>query len=181
MALLSVGGLTSEKNHIELVEIFARVRERGVPAQLTILGEGPERKRLVSEAKRLAVDQYLRLPGWRPAAEAMTEADLFVMTSKTEGMPAVVIEAGFAGVPTVAYRVGGLGETVVDGVTGQLVKFGDQTRFVDVISEMAANPDRRFAMGNRAKTEYIARFDMNIVTHSYAELATRLVCGMVPG
>jgi len=179
--LLSVGGLTPEKNHIELVEIFARVRERGIPARLTILGEGPERERLVSEAKQLGVDQYFRLPGWQPAAEAMTGADLFVMTSKTEGMPAVVIEAGFAGVPTVAYQVGGLSETVVDGVTGRLVKFGDQARFVDAIAELSANPDRRIAVGNRARAEYVARFDMDVVTRCYAELATRLVSGTTPG
>jgi glycosyltransferase involved in cell wall biosynthesis len=100
--LLSVGRLAPQKDHATLLRAFAIVR-RTRPARLVIFGEGAERPAIESLRRDLGLEADVDLPGitGNPYA-AMRQASLFVLSSRFEGLPTVVIEALACGCPTVS-------------------------------------------------------------------------------
>lgn len=100
--LLAVGRLTAQKDFPTLIEAFALVRET-YPARLMILGEGPDRADLEALVKRLQLEEDVSLPGFVDNPYAfMARAALFVLSSRWEGLPTVLIEALSCGVPVIA-------------------------------------------------------------------------------
>jgi glycosyltransferase involved in cell wall biosynthesis len=121
--VLSVGRLSPEKGYRHLVSAAQVVLRRCPGVFFVVLGEGAERSRLQADIARLGMDGHFLLPGFVPdAAQIMSQADLFVLSSLSEGMPNVVLEAFAAQVPVVATRAGGVAELVRDGETGWLVE-----------------------------------------------------------
>ncbi len=167
--LLYVGSLTREKNVAALVDLVAALRGQGLPVHALLLGAGNQRDHLVGEAARrgLAEAIHLQPPHQHPGAY-FAAADLFVLPSDTEGMPAALIEAGMAGLPAVAYAVGGVPEVVEDQVTGRLVPPGDQSRLTQVVAELLGDGLRRRAMGEAARSRY-RRFEISTVARAYGE------------
>jgi glycosyltransferase involved in cell wall biosynthesis len=80
-------------------------------------------------------------------AELLPALDIFVFPSRSEGMPAAVLEAMSCELPVVAADVGATGEEVVDGVTGLLVPAGDPPALADAIARLGADPAERGRMG----------------------------------
>ncbi len=92
-------------------------------------------------------------------------------------VPGVLIEAGLAGLPSIAYDVGGVTEVVKQDDTGIAVKVGDYAGFVDALEGLCDRPDRRAQIGEQARALCRSRFDINTVTSQYAELFKQLVSG----
>jgi glycosyltransferase involved in cell wall biosynthesis len=124
--VLSVGRLSQQKDFGTLVRAFARVRDRR-PARLVILGEGPERGRLESLISELRLDEAAALPGWVGNPYPwMAHAGAYVLSSRWEGLPSVLIEALYCGVPIVATDcLSGPREILEGGEHGLLVPVGD--------------------------------------------------------
>jgi glycosyltransferase involved in cell wall biosynthesis len=100
--LLAVGRLTQQKDFPTLIQAFAEVR-RHQAARLLILGEGPDRPQLEGLIKTLNLEQDVALFGFVENPYAyMARAALFILSSRWEGLPTVLIEALFCGVPVVA-------------------------------------------------------------------------------
>ncbi|WP_305098334.1 glycosyltransferase [Croceibacterium aestuarii] len=98
---LSVGRLCPQKNQALLIDAFARCADAG--DTLIIAGEGPERRRLEARIKRLDLTNRVSLPGHVDDVSALyAAADVFVLSSDYEGVPAVIIEALAAGLPIAA-------------------------------------------------------------------------------
>ena len=102
-------------------------------------------------------------------------SDIFALTSRSEGMPAVVIEAGMAGLPTVAYDVGAVAEVVQDGTTGFVVDNADLEDFRSRMAKLIECPDLRRAMGDNAQLLCQQRFDMDTVANQYQEFLVDLM------
>jgi glycosyltransferase involved in cell wall biosynthesis len=126
---------------------------------LLIIGEGEERAPLEALIKKLGLEHDAALLGFvKDGASYLKAFDAFALTSVKEGLPYVVIEAGFAGIPVVATNVGGVKEVVEDMQSGVLV----QTRKPDDIAQGLeliknnADKSRGFAenIQKRAKTEF---------------------------
>lgn len=124
--LLAVGRLTAQKDFPTLIQAFARVR-RARPARLLILGEGQERPGLEALVRQLGLEQDVSLPGFVENPYAyMAQASLFVLSSRWEGLPTVLIEALYCGAPLVSTDCpSGPREILRDGQYGQLVPVGD--------------------------------------------------------
>ena len=124
--VLSVGRLSRQKDFGTLLRAFARVRDRR-PARLVILGEGPERGSLESLISELGLLEVATLPGWIANPYPwMANAGAYVLSSRWEGLPSVLIEALYCGVPIVATDcLSGPREILDDGAHGLLVKVGD--------------------------------------------------------
>lgn len=124
--LLAVGSLTEQKDFPTLIHAFARVRKK-LPARLLILGEGRERPMLEALVRQLGLEQDINLPGWvENPYPYMVQASLFVLSSKWEGLPGVLIEALYCGVPLIATDCpSGPREILADGCYGHLVPVGD--------------------------------------------------------
>ena len=94
-----------------------------------IAGDGPLRDAAETEAERLGGGERTRFLGSRgDVADLLAASDVLLLASKTEGMPACVIEAGIAGLPVAAYALAGVPEAVVSGETGLLARRGTTPR-----------------------------------------------------
>jgi glycosyltransferase involved in cell wall biosynthesis len=124
--VLSVGRLSRQKDFGTLLRAFDRVRERR-PARLVILGEGPERGALESLVSALGLREVAALPGWVGNPYPwMAHAGAYVLSSRWEGLPSVLIEALYCGVPIVATDcLSGPREILEGGEHGLLVPVGD--------------------------------------------------------
>lgn len=124
--ILAVGRLAEQKDFCTLIRAFARWR-RTHEGRLLILGEGEERPKLEALVKQLNLEQYVGLPGFVPNPYPyMARAAMFVLSSKWEGLPTVLIEAMYCGVPVIATDCpSGPREILHNGKYGQLVPIGD--------------------------------------------------------
>jgi glycosyltransferase involved in cell wall biosynthesis len=173
--LVTVGSLTPEKNPGALVELVAACRRQGLPVRGLLVGEGRLLDALHVAIARARLDGTVRImPPRSDLGACLAAADLFVLPSLTEGMPAALIEAGLAGLPAVAYDVGGVAEVVDDGVTGVLVRAGDAAELVQATASLVGAPARRAAMGQAARQAY-RRFEITRVASAYQAVYQQLV------
>lgn len=145
--VLAVGRLQPQKDFATLLDAFARVR-RTRPLRLVILGEGDERAALLAQARALGIGGDVALPGFdaNPFA-AMRAADLFVLSSRYEGLPGVLIQAMACGARVLATDCpSGPREVLEDGRWGRLVPVGDAAALAAAMAaalDDAAPPDVR--------------------------------------
>jgi glycosyltransferase involved in cell wall biosynthesis len=124
--VLAVGSLTVQKDFPTLIRAVAQVQENR-PVRLLILGEGQDRPALEAQVRELGLEQSISLPGFVANPYAyMTCASVFVLSSRWEGLPTVLMEALFCGTPVVATDCpSGPREILRDGQYGRLVPVGD--------------------------------------------------------
>ena len=124
--VLAVGRLTAQKDHATLIRAFARVRTNR-RVRLLILGEGEERPVLEALVEQLRLTQDVSLPGFVPNPYPyMRQASVFVLSSRWEGLPGVLIEALCCGLPVISTDCpGGSREILAGGEYGCLVPPGD--------------------------------------------------------
>jgi len=120
--VLAIGRLTEQKGFDILIRAFAQVRRKRL-AHLLILGEGEDRPSLMSLVKELGLEQDVRLPGFiSNPYPYMANASLFVLSSRWEGLPTVLVEALYCGAPLIATDCpSGPREILKNGQYGQLV------------------------------------------------------------
>ena len=120
--ITSIGRLSREKGHADLLDAVASVVATGQQCSLVLAGDGPERAALEEQTRQRGLTDTVHFLGYvaRPQL-VLEEADLMVLPSHTEGLPNAVLEALAMGVPVLATAVGGTPEVVSDGHTGRLV------------------------------------------------------------
>ncbi len=120
-------------------------------AHFLMVGDGPQRMAVIERFARAGLGGRVHLPGQITGiADYYAAMDVFWLTSQSEGLPNVSIEAQFAGVPVVAFDVGGMAETIVPGESGLLVPPDDPAALVEVTRGLLANDARRANMSARA-------------------------------
>jgi glycosyltransferase involved in cell wall biosynthesis len=149
--ILAVGALKPEKNHTLLLRAFARLAEKR-PAQLIILGEGPLRRELTGLADRLGIAGQVAMPGFHPDPWPFyASADLFVLSSDTEGFGNVLVEAMAVGLPVVSTDCDGPRELLEGGKFGQLVPVGDELAMLNAMELVMGQPVDPEKLKQRAK------------------------------
>ncbi len=163
--ILSVGRLSEAKNFPLLMEAFALLRRR-IPARLLILGEGEMRPILENMAITLGIQDDFSLPGFVPTPYPyMRQADVFVLSSKWEGLPTVLIEAMACGAPVVSADCpSGPAEILDGGKYGHLVPVGDAHALANAI-EASLKGDQR-----KPPSEWLDQFQTETVVRKYLEL-----------
>jgi glycosyltransferase involved in cell wall biosynthesis len=152
----AVGRLSPEKGFDLLVRALAGLRQRGVSAELLLVGEGEQKQALEELAAGLGCRSALHLAGFhadvRPLYEAM---DLFVLSSLREGLPNVVLEAMAMEVPVVATRIAGVPRVIDDGRNGLLLEPGSAELLESAMLRLAQEKDlrRRLAAEGRRTIE----------------------------
>ncbi len=139
--ILGVGGFNVNKDFPTLIRAFADVRKQR-PCHLVILGQGPERGRLESLIQELGVEQEVSLPGFDNNPYAyMARSAVFALSSRSEALSLVLIEALFLGVPIVSTNCEwGPGEILQNGKYGRLVPVGDPQAMADAIQLALTEP-----------------------------------------
>ncbi len=156
--LLAVGLLYEAKGYEFLLEAAARLAGEGRAFHLDVIGDGPNRDAYEALARSLGVGDRVTFHGLRTKPEvaaAMRAADLFVLTSRYDNNPCVLIEAMASGLPVVATAVGGIPE-MVDAASGRLAPPNDPA---GIAAEIAAALDEierfdRPAIAQAAKERY---------------------------
>ncbi len=166
--ILGVGRLLEQKDPTTLVRAFAQLRLRRL-ARLLLIGEGPLREAMTQLARSLGVADDVQLPGWDDHPfSAMAAAAVFVLPSRWEGLPGVLIQALACGCPSVATDCpGGSAEILDHGRYGRLVPVGDVESMAEAIEatlDAPPNPERLKARAEDYSVERSAR--------RYAELLT---------
>jgi len=166
--------LVREKDHFTLFRAFAKVVSEIPRAELLIAGDGPMRDRLTSFAEELKLTSAVTFLGELPeTSQFLSQLDIFVLSSLTEGMPISLLEAMAAGLPIVSTRVGGVEEAVVDGENAYLVEPGDSETLAQAMIRMARRPDltRIGALGRQIVGD---RFRIEKTWRKYHELFVSL-------
>jgi glycosyltransferase involved in cell wall biosynthesis len=156
--LVSVGRLKEPKDFVGLVRALARV---DVPFCAAIVGDGPDRPLVEAAIAEAGLSGSIELLGERDdVASQLAQSDVFVLSSRSEGMPISVLEAMAAGLPVVASAVGGVPELVVDGETGVLVPPDDADALADALRRVLDDDALRHRLGDGARRRAAKRFDL---------------------
>lgn len=184
--VLHVARLVEVKGTRYLIGAFARVAQRYPDVELAIVGDGPLKVSLQSQAASLGIGARVRFLGALPYAEVlgwMRKAAMLVLPSvrtssgRVEGMGMVVMEAAATGVPTVASRIGGIPEGVLDNETGFLVPERDQEALAERIGALLDDRAMRHSMGARARALVEERFDLRRQTDLLEDLYDSVLGG----
>ena len=149
--IVTAGRFVAVKDQSTLLKAFARFRVAR-PGRLVVFGEGPLEGALRAEATALGIADQVLFPGYadNPAA-CYVAADLFVLSSQSEGFGNVLIEAMEAGVPVVSTDAPhGPREILVDGQYGPLVRVGDFAALADAMAETLDRPVDKTVLQKRA-------------------------------
>lgn len=160
---LSIGRLERQKNFGLLIEAFARIA--GPRDHLTILGEGSERAALTSAITATGLQGRVSLPGHAAVQPALAAADVFVLSSLYEAVPAVVIEALAAGLPVVS-TASSVSMPSLIGPHGTVTPLGDANALA---AAMQAQPPLTAAQRSAA-AEAMRAFTLERAAHRYAAL-----------
>lgn len=176
--LLSVGRLVPDKDHDTLLKAFGLVAARHPQAELWLVGDGPRRPALQKQVLDLALNGRVRfLPGAADARAFYQRAHLLVLSSVTEALPNVVLEAMAVGLPVVATRVGAVPEAVVEGSTGLLVAPRDAVGLAEALHLLLTDPERREIMGRQGRERVLQHYSLATMVKRHEEVWTRLLWG----
>jgi glycosyltransferase involved in cell wall biosynthesis len=162
-----------------MLRAFRRVRAERPEAVLLLVGRGSLQAEVEALAGTLGLNGQVRFVGPREdVPELMTAADGYVLSSAWEGMPMVLLEAGAAGLPIVATRVGGNQEAVHEGVSGFLVPPSDDQALAAAMLRLMALPEaERRAMGARGQEHVRQRYGLGRVVDRYETIYRRVLRG----
>lgn len=164
----AIGALSWEKDLDVAIDAVAGLDD----VVLLLAGDGPERAQLAAHAARVAPGRIRFLGAVEDPAAVLAAADAVVLSSRTEGLPGVLIEAGMSGLPTVATAVGGVREIVVHGETGIVVPPADPSALADGIRSALDDGSR---LGVAARERCLARFDLPVVVDHWAAVLDAVV------
>ncbi len=170
VAAVCAASLTRRKGQVHLLRAFGVLAARSPQVHLVLAGEGPERVSLEAIRDRLGLAQRVSIPGQISTEVALAAADFGCMPSLREGLSVFCLEAQSSGLPVVASRVGGLPESVADGVTGILVPPGDEAALEAALVRLFEDVGERRRMGVAAQAhvrETFAAEDMAKKTEAF--------------
>lgn len=144
------------KNHSGFLRIAKRINQRMPDVEFLLAGDGPLRAEFEREARTLGLGDRVMFLGDRPDIPAvMASLDVAVLTSDSESLSNVLLEAMASGLPVVAYRVGGNAELVNDDPPklkrGELISAGDEEGFAAAVERLLSTPSMRDQFGEHAR------------------------------
>jgi glycosyltransferase involved in cell wall biosynthesis len=164
----TVGRLSEVKRQDVLLKAFARLQLPEVAPHLIIVGDGPLKDDLQQLAVALGVEDRVHFAGYQAHPERYLGAmNVFALTSRSEGMPLAILEAGAAGIPVVASRVGGVPELIQDGMTGLMFESGNDVALAARLTELLADPALMRRMGKAALDCVRSGFDLSVMAENY--------------
>lgn len=173
--LLFVGRLVRQKGLDILLRSLAGL---ALPAKaiLDVVGDGPELAALRDQAGHLGLTEGVRFHGWC-SREALPEhyrrADVFVLASRDEGMPNVLLEAMASGLPVVATEVAGIDELLHEGVGGVLVPTEDPGVLRDRLAELICDPGLRTRLGAAGRALVERKYSWRRSAEAYLRLVEK--------
>ena len=179
--VIAAGRFDSVAGLMSAVWAFDVVKYVAPDLHLVLVGDGPERERLERFAKALGFDDYrVRFVGVRDDVPALLSLAELVWVTHDRGGVNVALEAMAAGKPVVTFgnadpAVSDLAETLVEGVTGRFVPYGDRVQLAAVSNELLEAPEVARALGEAGRRRAIEHFGVPAMAARYATLYDELV------
>ncbi|PZX49809.1 glycosyltransferase involved in cell wall biosynthesis [Algoriphagus ratkowskyi] len=172
--LLFLGNLTPQKRPDRFIEIVQKLAKTRPNIKAIIVGDGTLGVSIKSQISNLKSKIFFY--GYQQdVSPYLSAADILVLTSDTEGLPGVVLEAAYFAVPTVATEVGGIAECLIDGETGLLVPDRSVDAFCHKIETLLADPIFRTHLGTNAKKFTSQHFRMDQVAQQYLGFLQQII------
>jgi glycosyltransferase involved in cell wall biosynthesis len=163
------------KNQAGFLRIAARIHQRMPNVEFVLVGDGPLRQELETQASSLGLGDSANFPGDRQDMPAvLASLDVAVNTSDSESLSNVILEAMAAGLPTVAYSVGGNSE-LLSPERGILVAPGDEADFADAVQKLLTDSVLREQLGRNGRQFAEENFSLDRVRQRYTELYAGLL------
>ncbi len=180
VALLAAGRLSAEKGLDLLLRALAEVSREYPNLRLTIAGTGPKEPALRRLGDELGLTEKVRYIGYVADMPSLyAESDLVVQSSLTEGLPNVMLEAAYLGVPVVATDVGGTREVIEHGVSGWLVPAGSAAALAAGVRRYLQDSAAFIAMAAKGRRHVEEHFSIDSRTQKQISLYEELT-GQVP-
>lgn len=175
--LLNVGRLSPEKGQALLLQAVGRLAPAYPKLVVWFAGTGPLQAELQAEVCRLGLERRVRFLGFiTDMPSVYAGADLVVQCSLTEGLPNVMLEVAYLGVPVVATDVGGTREVIEHGRSGWLIEAGSVTALVDGLQRFLAAPADFAAMARNGRARIESEFSIDARTAAQMQLYRDIVC-----
>jgi glycosyltransferase involved in cell wall biosynthesis len=163
------------KNHSGFLRIAAQIHQRMPDVEFLLVGDGPLRQELEREAASLGLGASAIFLGDRQDMPAvLASLDVAILTSDSESLSNVILEAMAAGLPVVAYSVGGNSE-LLGHQRGPLIPAGNETSFADAVEKLLADSALRAQLGRNALQFAQENFSLDRVRQRYVELYVSLL------
>jgi glycosyltransferase involved in cell wall biosynthesis len=174
--ILSVGRLDDQKNPLGLLWSFAAIADAHPQAHLLYVGHGRDEPSLRAGIADANQESRVHIAGWQSDVPGIMKAcDLFVLASKWEGMPNVLLEAGAARIPIVSTCVEGAEEIITSGESGVLVRISQKNGLAAAISDSLGDPQAAAQRAGRLQHLIAERFTWESVVESYSGLYESLI------
>lgn len=166
--LISAGDLVDRKNYKLSIRVIAEADMSNL--KYCICGTGEQLEKLKEYAKELGVESQIKFLGFRSDVKVLLQvADIFLFTTKQEGLPRSMMEAMASGLPCVASKVRGNTDLLEDGVGGYLCDVDNPIEFAEAIKKLAENSELRKQFGN-ANLKHILEFDISKIEHKIGSI-----------
>ncbi len=162
--LLAIGRMVWEKAYQYLIETCRILRDEGIAFRCLLIGDGAERHKLEQLIKQYQLEQHIQLLGTvlqERIQDYYNQADAFILTSISEGIPIVIMEAMSKQLPVIASDITGIPELVEDGVSGYLVPSKQPQAYADAVKKLINNPQQCVTMGKKGREKIQAEFDID--------------------
>ncbi|NQT36023.1 MAG: glycosyltransferase [Planctomycetes bacterium] len=171
LILIQVARLNHLKDHATALRTMERIAARRDDVRLVLVGEGPEQEAIQREIGKRRLESRVCLLGLRDDVPRLLQAaDLFLLTSISEGIPVTLIEAMAAGLPVVSTDVGGVAEVVQHERSALLAAAGDDAALAAAVLQLAADDDLRRRMGAEGKRRAAEVFSEETMHEAYCRL-----------
>lgn len=170
---ISVGSFVWVKGTTYALQALRILIDRGLAIRLTLVGDGPERQRILYAIDDLGLRDHVELAGrLAPVAvrDRLRESDIFVLPSLSEGFCNAAVEAMGCGLPVVMTNCGGVREGVTDGIEGFIVPLRDPGAMAAAIERLAKDPLLRERMGLAARARVLKQFALSGHVHDFVAL-----------
>ncbi len=172
----TTGGLSWRKGHEYALQSIRALKDRGINLHFNIIGEGPERERLLYSVRDLKLEAVVRLHGRKTpegVRELLQSSDVFLLSSLSEGISNALLEAMACGVPVVTTDCGGMGEVVTDGVEGFVIPVRNVDAITEALKRLFEDPALRKRMGNAGRQRVENSFSLSQQIDQFLSLCER--------
>ncbi|MCK5359948.1 MAG: glycosyltransferase [Gammaproteobacteria bacterium] len=174
VVLGTLGRLVDAKDFENLIRAINVLITAGRVIKLIIAGEGEERQKLESLIIELELSDVIEMPGIQPAASFLSSIDIFVMSSKREGVPVSLLEAMAYGLPIATTSVGGIPEVIQNEREGLLCESNNPQVLADIIARLLDDADLRQRLGGSANDKVIKYYSKGRVVDMWLDLYSSL-------
>lgn len=174
--IISVGRLDSQKGYDILIDVWNIISKKYPDWVLEIYGDGPEKENLQNKINKLGLEKSFLLKGAvKDIQDKYLESSIYVMSSRYEGMPMVLLETMACGLPVISFDCPcGPKDIIKNNENGFIVKFGNIEQMAEKIEELIIDEEKRKLFGKNARKN-IQRYSQDKIMNQWKELFEELV------